>query len=115
MTLDIESLTLGQIRAIQALAFGVPAAASPPPIVAYPYHVGLAVFVRTVTYHYTGRISAIYPGEIVLADAALDAERAAVVAFLRENEGYVRDAAWEILSAAGDCIERGEHRRGEGA
>jgi hypothetical protein len=70
MTLDIESLTLGQIRAIQALAFGVPAAASPPPILASPYHVGDSVFVRTVTYHYTGRISAIYPGEIVLADAA---------------------------------------------
>lgn len=70
MTLDIESLTLGQIRAIQALAFGVPAAASPPPIPPSPYNIGDAVFIRTVTYHYTGRISAIYPGEIVLADAA---------------------------------------------
>jgi hypothetical protein len=70
MTLDIESLTLGQIRAIQALSFGVPAAASPPPIVAYPYHVGDAVFIRTVTYHYTGKIVAITPGEIVLAEAA---------------------------------------------
>lgn len=49
---------------------------APPPVPssgslpASPYHVGDAVFVRTVTYHYTGRISAIYPGEIVLADAA---------------------------------------------
>ena len=68
MTLDIESLTLGQIRAIQALAFGVPAAAAPPPV--YPYMVGDSVFIRTVTYHYTGKIAAITPGEIVLADAA---------------------------------------------
>ena len=37
---------------------------------ASPYHVGDAVFVRTVTYHYTGRIAAIYPGEISLAEAA---------------------------------------------
>jgi hypothetical protein len=69
MTLDIESLTLGQIRAIQALAFGVPAAASPLPVT-HPYMVGDAVFIRTVTYHYTGKIAAITPGEIVLADAA---------------------------------------------
>lgn len=69
--LDIESLTLGQIRAIQALALGVPSiAASPPPIPPSPYNIGDAVFIRTVTYHYTGRISAIYPGEIMLADAA---------------------------------------------
>ena len=69
MTLDMESLTLGQIRAIQALAFGVPS-----PVVTihppHPYCIGDSVFIRTVTYHYTGRISAIYPGEIVLADAA---------------------------------------------
>jgi hypothetical protein len=41
------------------------------------------------------------------------AERAAVVAWLRENEGRVRPVAWEILSAAASCIERGEHRREE--
>jgi len=41
-------------------------------------------------------------------------ERAAVVAWLRENEGYVRPVAWEILSAAADCIESGAHRREEG-
>ena len=67
MTLDMESLTLGQIRAIQALAFGVPSPVVHGPS---PYNIGDAVFIRTVTYHYTGRISAIYPGEIVLADAA---------------------------------------------
>jgi hypothetical protein len=47
------------------------------------------------------------------AAAGAQAEREAVVAWLRENEGYVRPVAWEILSAAADCIERGEHRREE--
>lgn len=73
MTIDIDNLTLGQIRAIQALCGGMPAApaALPSPAAApHPYRVGDTVFVRTVTYHYTGRIVAIYPGEIVLADAA---------------------------------------------
>jgi hypothetical protein len=46
-----------------------------------------------------------------IAVVAQQAERAAVVAWLRENEGYVRPVAWEILSAAADCIERGEHRK----
>jgi hypothetical protein len=45
--------------------------------------------------------------------AEVAAERAAVVAWLREHEGRVRPVAWEILSAAADCIERGEHRREE--
>jgi len=44
-------------------------------------------------------------------DKAKFLERQAVVAWLRENEGYVRPVAWEILSAAADCIERGEHRK----
>jgi hypothetical protein len=92
MTLDIENLTVGQIRAIQALAFGVPAAASPP-LAAPPYMVGDSVFIRTVTYHYTGRISAIYPGEIVLADAAWIADSgrfsvALVTGTLAEVEPY---------------------------
>jgi hypothetical protein len=49
-----------------------------------------------------------------IAEMAKQEERAAVVAWLRENEG--RGArAWEILSAAADRIERGEHRREEEA
>ena len=35
-----------------------------------PLSVGRAVFVRTVTMHYTGRIASIKAGEIVLTDAA---------------------------------------------
>jgi hypothetical protein len=70
--LDVSDLTLRQIRELQSL---IPPIAPTPvpssgPLPASPYNVGDAVFVRTVTYHYTGRISAIYPGEIVLAEAA---------------------------------------------
>jgi hypothetical protein len=36
----------------------------------HAYPVGEAVYVRTVTYHYTGRISRVTPGEVVLTDAA---------------------------------------------
>ena len=75
--IDVSDLTLRQIRQIREIQHLLPPIAPPGPayeahgsLPASPYHVGDTVFVRTVTYHYTGRISAIYPGEIVLADAA---------------------------------------------
>jgi hypothetical protein len=51
--------------------------------------------------------------DLLTERAEVKAERAAVVAWLRENEGRVRPVAWEILSAAADCIASGEHRREE--
>lgn len=35
-----------------------------------PYVVGKSYFIRTVTHHYTGKLVAIYPGELVLEDVA---------------------------------------------
>jgi hypothetical protein len=59
-------------------------------------------------------LSARLPGAVDLArQEGRDAERAAVVVWLREHEGRVRPVAWEILSAAADCIASGEHRREE--
>ena len=36
----------------------------------HPYHVGQAYFIRTVTMYYIGKLVAVYPQELVLADAA---------------------------------------------
>jgi len=36
----------------------------------HPYTLGENVIVRTVTMYYTGRIVRVYPGELVLTDAA---------------------------------------------
>lgn len=36
----------------------------------HPWKVGASYFIRTVTHHYTGRLSAIYSSELVLEDAA---------------------------------------------
>ena len=35
-----------------------------------PYQVGKNYFIRTVTHHYTGRLTAVYEHELVLEDAA---------------------------------------------
>lgn len=36
----------------------------------HPYTVGQIYIIRTVTMYYTGRLDAVYPGELVLSDAA---------------------------------------------
>jgi hypothetical protein len=36
----------------------------------HPYTVGSSYIIRTVTMYYTGRLEAVYSGELVLADAA---------------------------------------------
>ena len=65
--INIDDLTIKQARGLAA-QFGpaAPCAAIP----AHPYPVGEAVFIRTVTMHYTGRIDRVSAGELVLTDCA---------------------------------------------
>lgn len=37
---------------------------------AHPYIIGANYIIRTVTMYYTGRLQEVYPGELVLSDAA---------------------------------------------
>lgn len=60
---DIKDLTLGQIEQLRAVCgSGVPDS--------HPYPVGGNVFVRTVTYHYVGRLVRVHPRELVLTHAS---------------------------------------------
>ena len=61
--IDIESLTLREIRALQQ-AVGMPAEQS------NPYRIGGLYFIRTVTFYYTGRLVQVTPQELVIEDAA---------------------------------------------
>jgi hypothetical protein len=36
----------------------------------HPYKIGENYFIRSVTFHYTGRLVAVYPNELVLQDAS---------------------------------------------
>jgi len=70
----MEDLTL-LLRLARALGEQAAAAPASTParadaLAAHPYQIGEAVFVRTVTYHATGRLVGVYANEIVLADAA---------------------------------------------
>lgn len=63
--MEIDKLTIGEARQIAALLGN-----SPQPNSSHPFEIGAGYFFRTVTYHLTGRIKAVYPTEIVVTEAA---------------------------------------------
>lgn len=63
--MDINELTLGQIKEIQAMACGTKA-----PQQSNPYEIGAPYLIRCVTHYYTGRMVAVCQQELILEDAA---------------------------------------------
>jgi hypothetical protein len=62
----------------------------------HPYVVGENYFIRTVTYHITGKLKAVFPGELVLTEAAWVADSGRFSAALKscdflEVEPFHRD------------------------
>ncbi len=66
--IDIEQLTLGQIRELKQMFSDCAVPVGKPKTHSLP--VGKKVFIRTVTMHYTGRIATITDYDLVLEDAA---------------------------------------------
>lgn len=64
MTVNLDELTLSQIRQLRELFGAAPATEM------QPYEIGKNMFIRTVTHHLTGRLVAVGPQELVLEDAA---------------------------------------------
>lgn len=62
--MDIDKLTIGDLRELNCL-IGKREDCSPS-----PYAVGKNYFIQTVTHYYTGKLVAVYPGELVLESAA---------------------------------------------
>ncbi len=61
--MNIDDLTLGQIKEIQAMC-------GSKETTSHPYPTGQNVFIRTVTMHYTGKLVRVTNSELVLEDAA---------------------------------------------
>jgi hypothetical protein len=61
--IDINDLTLGQIKQLQSIA-------GQPTEPMHPYSIGKNIFIRTVTHHLTGRLVAVHAQELVLEDAS---------------------------------------------
>jgi hypothetical protein len=64
--INVDELTLGQIKQLRAVLGGEGMAASK----RLPMPAGTAVFIRTVTHHYTGRVVECAEEEVALTDAA---------------------------------------------
>lgn len=64
MMMEIEDLTIKQIREINSMQIGVINAKS------HPYIIGEKYFIRTVTNYYTGILEAVHDQELVINNAA---------------------------------------------
>lgn len=60
--MNIDELTVKEIKHIQSLLKGSGES--------HPYKIGKNYFIRTVTHHYTGRLTKVTPKELVIEDAA---------------------------------------------
>lgn len=67
MAIDLDKLTLGELKEIAKLACcAAPQGCSK----RLPMPVGTKVFIRTITHHYTGLVSAVSEEEVELSNAA---------------------------------------------
>jgi len=79
--MNIEELTVKQVREISSL-IGATSSQSRE----HPYQVGKPYFIRTVTHHYTGRLVAVHPQELVLEDVAWIADDGRVSDAIKSGE-----------------------------
>jgi hypothetical protein len=66
--MDLDKLTIGELRQLVTLAQGLGMGAPPADVTAIP--IGEAVLIRGVTLYYLGRVEAVTQQEIVLTDAS---------------------------------------------
>lgn len=64
MTINIDELTLGQVKHLRSLLGGDVAASK-----RLPMPIGMQILVRTVTHYYTGRVTAVAEEEVEISDA----------------------------------------------
>lgn len=70
-SINIEELTLKQVREITGLVnVGSPSPTTLSSLTNHPYEVGKNYFIRTVTHHYTGKLTDVFEHELVLTSAA---------------------------------------------
>lgn len=65
--MNINELTIGQAKEISAM---FPVSTCSSSIGEHPYEIGENYFIRTVTYHLTGKLVAVFANELVIESAA---------------------------------------------
>lgn len=77
--MDIDRLTVGEVKQLKALLGGQDA-----PSKRLPMPLGAHVFIRTVTHYYTGKVIAVSEEEVQLSDAAWIADTGRFAESMRE-------------------------------
>ena len=87
MDINLDNLTLGQIKEIKALLGNESNTDSKPTYDAYAakYLVGRKKFFRTVTYHVLGRVVEVVDGVAILEDASWVADSGRFMDFLKKG------------------------------
>jgi len=96
--MDIDSLTVKEIKHIQSLLKSGSGESS-------PYQVGQAYLIRTVTLYYTGRIVRVTPKELVLEDAAWIADTGRFSDALKTGTLNEVEPMGEILIGRGAVVD----------
>lgn len=78
--MEIDSLTIKEVKHIQSLLKGGSSDNSS------PYQVGKNYFIRTVTHHYTGKLVRVTPKELVLESAAWIADDGRFMQCIRDGK-----------------------------
>jgi hypothetical protein len=76
--MEIDKMTIGEVRAISALF-------TPQPPAPHPYTIGANYFIRTVTHHHTGRLLEVLKHELVLDQASWIADDGRLTDSLRTS------------------------------
>jgi hypothetical protein len=99
--MNIDDLTVSQIKQIKSLLKGGDASVS-------PYKVGENYFIRTVTHYLTGKLIRVTAKELVLKDAAWIADSGRFMEFLRDgkiNEVEPFPDGQEVIVGRGAIID----------
>jgi hypothetical protein len=100
---NIDDLTLGEIKALSQFLSQLPTA-SP----AHPFKIGANYFIRTVTYHYTGKLVEVTPTELVLTDAAWIADDGRLTGALTScefSEVEMFPASQQVIIGRGSLVD----------
>lgn len=99
--MDIDKMTIAEVKHIQSLLKGGPEVHS-------PYRIGESYFFRFVTHYITGRVKRVTPKEIILTEAAWIADtgrftQAIADGTLNEVEPFPQDE--EVICGRGALVD----------
>lgn len=97
--MDIDSLTIKEVKHIQSLLRGSEAKSES------PYQIGQAYLIRTVTLYYTGKVKRITPKEIILEDAAWIADTGRFSDALKTGTLNEVEPMGEVIIGRGSVVD----------